>query len=149
MVSNKLLAGLGLGGGLFYLLNPGNGHGPVGLRRRKRVPDWVLLARVHLELGRLVSNPRELEVEAKSGVVTLSGQVPEKEIPVLVSTIRAITGVKRVVNQINRQSEPAVPPVAAAGASWTQSGHPLLWGLTGGAIAFSLTGLLMRGAAHK
>ena len=132
-----LLVGLGVGGGLMYLLDPGRGrrrrtftrdkvgriarqvvktaektardlanrtHGlAVEVRSRRaeeRVADQVLEARVRTRLGRLVSNPHELQATAHEGVVTLNGPLLEQEAAALLTGVADIEGVSRIENRL-------------------------------------------------
>ncbi len=82
-------------------------HRGIGLLARLRRPspdvsDEVLVARVRAELGRHVSHPSSIEVEANDGVVTLSGPVLRDEAGGLIRSTRRIPGVKRVEDRLER-----------------------------------------------
>lgn len=64
------------------------------------VPDDKLAARVHTELGRLVTKPRTIEVIAHEGVVTLRGWAPSNEVPALMEGVGHVPGVKQVESQL-------------------------------------------------
>jgi uncharacterized membrane protein len=68
--------------------------------RKEHVDDEVLSERVRSKLGHYVSHPRALDVEVRSGVVTLRGPLPAREIRDLVSHIRRIPGVAQVRNRL-------------------------------------------------
>lgn len=58
--------------------------------------DTVLEERVRAELGRLVSHPGAIDVEAVDGVVLLRGYVLERERDTLVDGVRKVRGVESV-----------------------------------------------------
>ena len=151
MASNKLLlAGAGLGGGLLYLLDPARSNGLSWPWNRKRVPNWALAARVHLEIGRRLSQPRNVQATAHSGVVTLRGTAPKPEMKRLVSAVRAIPGVSRVIKELDEPIPEA--PTGESRPSAKKASSPagsFVLGLTSGALAFSGAALLARGVTHK
>ncbi|MDX1983671.1 MAG: BON domain-containing protein [Bryobacteraceae bacterium] len=71
-----------------------------GLLRRGPVPDETLAARVRAELGRLVSHPRAVEVQAHEGIVTLRGAVAPDEMAHLLDGIKHVGGVAHIENQL-------------------------------------------------
>src|SRR5262245_49631534 len=50
-----------------------------GLFRYQLIDDDVLIERVRAQLGRVVSHPHTIHVEAIDGCITLTGAIPEKE----------------------------------------------------------------------
>lgn len=68
--------------------------------REEEVEDPVLEARVRSELGRLVSNPGDIQVSAEQGSVTLSGSVPTGEMDDLLAGVEAVRGVRKVVDRL-------------------------------------------------
>ena len=62
--------------------------------------DTVLVERVRSMMGRKVSHPKAVKVEADQGVVTLSGQIIAREIEDLIRTVQRVPGVLRVVNNV-------------------------------------------------
>lgn len=83
------------------------GHRTAGLvaeLRSRLSRDWpddeVLVARARSKLGRYVSHPRAIVVQANAGVVTLSGPILASEANVLLKAIGAIPGVQDVENQL-------------------------------------------------
>jgi hypothetical protein len=116
--------------------------------KRNKVPNWVLEARVHTELGRLVPQPRKLHVKARAGVVNLHGTIPTKQAPALISAVKAIPGVSRVVSELSdapaaRERWPRAP------AKLPRPAASFLLGLTGGALVFSGAGLVAHSLAGK
>lgn len=64
------------------------------------ITDEKLAARVHTELGRLVTKPRTIEVIAHEGVVTLRGWAPANEVTHLLDGVKHVPGVERVESQL-------------------------------------------------
>jgi hypothetical protein len=60
--------------------------------------DRVLTARVRSKLGRYVSHPAAIKVEAHDGCVCLSGPILASEVQPLVARVKSITGVRGVEN---------------------------------------------------
>jgi osmotically-inducible protein OsmY len=71
----------------------------AGLTER-HVDDRVLEERVRSEMGRTVSTPGAVQVIAQDGHVTLSGDVPSKEVQELVRTVRGVRGVDHLENRL-------------------------------------------------
>jgi uncharacterized membrane protein len=66
--------------------------------REREVPDEVLVRRVYARIGRAVSHPRALTVEAHDGIVKLYGPILEHEIEGLLATVRSVRDVRAVEN---------------------------------------------------
>jgi uncharacterized membrane protein len=62
--------------------------------------DDVLAERVRSVLGRRVSHPHGVAVEAHDGWVTLSGPILEREVAGLVRAVQSVRGVRHVKNQL-------------------------------------------------
>lgn len=62
--------------------------------------DQVLVARVRSKLGRIVSHPSAIKVEAEDGCVILAGPILEREVDGLLEHVSAIKGVARVENKL-------------------------------------------------
>jgi uncharacterized membrane protein len=84
---------------------------------RAPVDDDVLVARVRSELGRVVSHPRAIEVEAQDGFVTLKGPILEGEQEPLLDAVCRVRGVKDVDNRLE-------PHAAAENVASLQGGTP-------------------------
>jgi hypothetical protein len=69
--------------------------------RRENVSDDVLVRRVRSQLGRAVSKPRDVEVLADEGRVTLRGVVRVREVERLLSRVSRVRGVRGVECQLN------------------------------------------------
>ena len=83
------------------------------------VSDDKLHARVRTALGRAVSQPRAVEVEAAGGVVTLRGTVPAGEADKLLRAVGRVRGVKRVESHLDVHPEAAdyLPGVGGSAAT--------------------------------
>jgi BON domain len=64
------------------------------------VDDSVLVERVRSELGFLVRHPSSIDVEARDGVVTLSGPVLTDEVQQLMTGVATVRGVRDVENRL-------------------------------------------------
>jgi len=73
-----------------------------GVLRRRPVDDDVLVERVRAKLGRLVSHPHAVDVNAREGRVRLRGVILESELPGLMHTIARVRGVRRVEHALER-----------------------------------------------
>lgn len=71
--------------------------------RREDVPDGILVERIRAELGRAISNPSDISVEASDGYVTLSGPVLQTELRPLMKRIGRVGGVRAVVDRLTRE----------------------------------------------
>jgi hypothetical protein len=72
---------------------------------RKPVDDLVLTERVRSRLGRLVSHPQAIDVEATNGIVRLSGPVLEHEMLRVLRATEGVRGVRDVVNALDAHRE--------------------------------------------
>ena len=70
------------------------------LFKSEQVFDDVLAARVRSRLGRAVSHPHALEVQASEGRVTLRGPVLAREVDRLLCRVSRVRGVREVENQL-------------------------------------------------
>ena len=108
------------------------------------VDDEVLIERVRAVLGHKVTDARHVEVEARSGMVTLRGTVrpgePERAIPF----VERIPGVRGVESALVTAGEPAPPPV---GSHEMRPGTRLL--LVAGGGLMLCNGLARRGFMPK
>lgn len=69
--------------------------------RCETVSDAVLEERVRSKMGRVVSEPGQIEVLATDGQVTLRGVVPAVEADKLLSRVSRVRGVRGVESQLN------------------------------------------------
>ena len=72
--------------------------------------DAVLEARARACLGRVVSHPSSIHVEARDGVVTLTGPILEDEIPQLIHCVERVQGVREVRDELEAHAEPGNVP---------------------------------------
>lgn len=142
-------AGLGLGTGLMYLLDPDRGRRRRALLRDKGtwaarktgdcikvtardlrnrtqgithlhfssepVDDRKIAERVRSKLGRVVSHPSAIEVNAQDGAVTLSGPILVEEIPELLACVNDVRGVKQVINNLEAHEQADNHPALQGG----------------------------------
>jgi uncharacterized membrane protein len=71
------------------------------VRRRMPADDAVLAERVRSKMGRHAAHPGEIEVSASGGKVTLRGSILAHEHGDLVDAVRAVAGVKSVVDELS------------------------------------------------
>src|SRR5262249_16671148 len=69
-----------------------------GVFAGEEVPDAVLVERVRSKLGRVVSHPHAIHVQAASGRVSLSGPILAHEVKPLLGCVSSVAGVKGVEN---------------------------------------------------
>lgn len=72
--------------------------------------DVVLEDRVRAALGRVVTHPASIEVEAHDGIVTLSGPILADEVPQLLECVHHVRGVRDVVDRLEVHTEPGRIP---------------------------------------
>lgn len=104
--------------------------------------DALLVQRVRSAFGRVVSHPRSIDVQARDGHVTLSGQILAAEVDDLLRTVRGVRGVRGVENRLQQHEDagsvPALqgdrePPAAVARSNLTPAAR-LLMSMGGGAM---------------
>jgi hypothetical protein len=71
------------------------------MARPDQPTDEVLVERVRARIGRAVSHPHAIKVDACDGCVILSGPVLAHEAPTLIDNVRWVRGVQRVDNQLD------------------------------------------------
>lgn len=76
----------------------------------KPADDAVLEDRVRAALGRVVSHPASIEVEAHDGIVTLAGPILADEVPQLLECVHDVRGVRDVVDRLDVHTEPGRIP---------------------------------------
>ena len=72
--------------------------------------DAVLADRVRAALGRVVTHPASIHVEAQDGVITLSGPILADEVPALLASVRGVRGVRAVEDELDIHEEPGRIP---------------------------------------
>ena len=85
--------------------------------QRQPPSDDVLLARVRARIGRVVSHPHSIEVQAAGGRVRLEGPVLADEVRRLLRTVTRIEGARTIDNRLTVYSAPGDVP-------GLQGGHP-------------------------
>ncbi|HEY7186269.1 MAG TPA: BON domain-containing protein [Vicinamibacterales bacterium] len=147
-----MLAGIGVGMGLMYLVDPDRGrrrralvkdklsysahtavhamgtagrdvaHRANGVVARVRrafqpedVDDDLLIERVRAQLGRAVSHPHAIHVEAVEGCVTLSGPILDDEVTPLMRAVARVRGVCGIVNALDQHEAGEVPALQSNG----------------------------------
>lgn len=71
------------------------------------VDDATLVKRVRSEFGHAIRFAQAVRVDANDGVITLSGPVLDDNVTRLVDCVRAVPGVRQVVDHLDRQSRDA------------------------------------------
>jgi hypothetical protein len=72
-----------------------------GRLSREEVTDERVVERVRARLGRACSHPRAIDVVARDGDVTLRGPILANEVNDLLAVVRAVRGVRSVVNELD------------------------------------------------
>lgn len=75
------------------------------LVRHEPVDDEVLVERVRAKLGRHVSHPHAIDVNAVDGVVMLSGPILEREADAVIHAVERLDGVRDVIDQLDRHEQ--------------------------------------------
>lgn len=126
----------------------------MGRLSEEDAPDWLLEERVRATIGRVVRNPRAIQVSASGGRILLRGPVLADEVDYLIKRTAAVRGVHGVDNQLEVHQDAGDIP-ALQGASnfrperleWNQDNWSpslrLLTGVGGGLLA--VYGALRRG----
>jgi hypothetical protein len=86
-----------------------------GRLHAEAVDDQILLERVRAELGRATRYPRAIDVEARSGVVVLTGPVLVADKPAILAAIASVRGVDEVIDGLeSHDSADNVPSLQGA-----------------------------------
>ncbi len=72
--------------------------------------DAVLEDRVRAALGRVVTHPASIHVEANDGIVTLAGPVLAAEVHMLLDCVRDVRGVRGIEDELDVHAEPGRIP---------------------------------------
>lgn len=101
------------------------------IRRARRdgpVDDSVLVERVRSHLGRSVSHPRAIDVDARDGVVTLRGPILQSEVASLCNAVARVKGVREVVDELQAYESSDNVPALQGGAElpsmWNRQWSP-------------------------
>jgi hypothetical protein len=76
-----------------------------GALRGEEVSDVVLEQRVRAKLGRSVSHPSAIEVNAQNGAVVFTGHVLEAEVDNLIASVSQVRGVRHIENHLQVHKE--------------------------------------------
>jgi hypothetical protein len=118
--------------------------------------DRKLLERVRSKIGRFVSHPSAIEVEARGGIVSLRGPILAREVDAMLAATRGVRGVTSVENHLEVHETAENVPELQGGrprpgaridilqTHWSPATR-LLVGAGGGALA--LAGASRRGLA--
>ena len=87
-----------------------------GVFRHDEAGDDVLEARIRSKLGRHVSHPHAIEVEAMDGRITLRGPILAREEAGLIACVSGVRGVDSVDNQLERHASAEGVPSLQGGA---------------------------------
>jgi hypothetical protein len=97
--------------------------GTVAETRRRLQPDRpdddVLVERVRAALGRAVSHPKAIAVEARNGMVRLCGPILSHEVSSVLSAVESVPGVRNVDNQLEPHDQPGNIPALQGGGEDT------------------------------
>jgi uncharacterized membrane protein len=85
--------------------------------RRGSVDDDILVDRVRAQLGRLVSHPHSVHVEAADGRVVLRGPILQHEVSQLIHAVVRVRGVSEVVNALEEHKEAGDVPGLQGGST--------------------------------
>jgi osmotically-inducible protein OsmY len=77
--------------------------------------DKVLTDRVRSEIGRHVTHPRAIEVEARNGTVFLCGPVLSSEVDELLCAVQSVRGVQNVDDRLDVHDSPGNIPALQSG----------------------------------
>src|SRR5688572_9552032 len=84
------------------------------------VPDEVLAERVRAALGRVVSHPGSIEVEASQGSITLRGPILEREANRALRAVRAVPGVHGMRDELEHHEQAGDVPGLQGGRKRVQ-----------------------------
>jgi uncharacterized membrane protein len=108
--THKAKHGIGIVGRDMRNRTAGTTAGIRSLFDSRPTDDPVLADRVRAALGRVVTHPASIEVEARDGVITLSGPILADEAPALIACVRAVRGVEAVDDELEVHDEPGRIP---------------------------------------
>lgn len=116
--------------------------------RNENVDDDILIERVRSKLGRIVSHPHAIQVEARNGIVKVSGVILHHELKALILAIERVHGVQGIQNELEPHKRTENIPSLQGGSpkpgekldifqsNWAPSTRFLV-GLGGSALLFS------------
>ena len=125
----------------------------TGMFSDEGAPDWLLVERTRARLGRYISHPSALQVEADRGRIILSGPILKNEVDTALKQASRVRGVRQVENRMDVHDSPGDIPALQGGyqrknvpewqeENWSPSMR-LISGAGGGLLA--LYGMSRRG----
>jgi hypothetical protein len=120
---------------------------------RRRVDDEILIERARAKLGRVVSHPHAIRIDAVDGMLTVRGPILQSEMKALLHALDGVRGVSQVVSHLEVHDA----PVGMSGVESGQSPHEtrrrtwspttrVIAGATGTALAATGLALYARSA---
>jgi hypothetical protein len=107
LIRDKMAHAAHAGTGAFGAFRRDVSHRFAGVGARVRgalhggpVDDSVLVERVRSRMGRVVSHPHAITVDAADGCVRLRGSILQSELPRLMQTIARVRGVHSIDNNL-------------------------------------------------
>ncbi len=88
----------------------------AGILRHPETDDAILEPRVRSEMGRWVSHPHAIHVEARDGCIFLSGDILASEERDFLRHVARVTGVKQVENHLKAHEHAEDLPILQGGA---------------------------------
>lgn len=91
----------------------------AGARRwvaSEEVPDYILVERVRATLGRHVSHPHAIEVDANDGCVTLRGKILRREAGPLLRAVSRVAGVAEIDDRLEQHDRAGNIPSLQGGS---------------------------------
>lgn len=84
--------------------------------RPHAIDDRVLLERVRSTIGRVLTHPHAIDVEARGGCITLCGPILKAETKALLSAVSRVPGVRDVINNLDEhKTADGVPALQGGG----------------------------------
>ena len=124
-----------------------------GALDRRPVDDVVLVQRMRAQLGRVVTHPHAIAVDATAGRVRLRGPILRQEVDRLIRAAHRVRGVRDIVNELEVHARPDGIPALQGGGAPAASGPAipqLRWApATRIMVGTSATALLGYGASRR
>jgi hypothetical protein len=120
---------------------------------RRHVDDDILIERARAKLGRVVSHPHAIRVDAFDGMLTVRGPILQSEMKPLLRALEGVRGVSQVVSHLEVHEAPAGVSALQGGYSaretkrraWSPTTR-VIAGATGTALAATGLALYARSA---
>jgi len=123
----------------------------LGSVRAADIDDSILCDRVRSKIGRHVSHPGAIMVEARQGRVTLRGPILAHEVECLINCVRQVRGVRDIENSLSVHDKPGrIPSLQGAGRrpgehwnllenNWAPGTRLLMASIGGGLVGYGTT----------